>query len=85
MQDHRQVEFAGQLQLADQIVTLGFRIQVSDEMIQPALADAGRGEGTVTVRVPGGEVKVEIGPENSTLSGPSAIIALGTVDLQSLR
>lgn len=42
-----------------------------------ALADAERAEGTVTVHVPGGVVKVEIAAEGSVLRGPSAIVAWG--------
>ncbi|WP_080796840.1 diaminopimelate epimerase [Corynebacterium pacaense] len=42
-----------------------------------ALADAGAGTGSVLVRVPGGEVQVEIGEESSTLTGPSVIVAVG--------
>ncbi|ALC06131.1 Diaminopimelate epimerase [Corynebacterium deserti GIMN1.010] len=45
------------------------------------LADAGEGEGVVTVRVPGGEVEVEITETGSTLTGPSKILALGEVTL----
>lgn len=44
-----------------------------------ALADAGHAEGTVTVRVPGGAVEVEILGDTSTLTGPSRIVATGTV------
>lgn len=46
-----------------------------------ALADVGLGEGTVKVRVPGGEVEVQIFDDGSTLTGPSAIIALGEVQI----
>lgn len=44
-----------------------------------ALADAGQAVGTVTVYVPGGAVEVGIREETSTLTGPSRIIATGTV------
>ncbi|BAU96276.1 diaminopimelate epimerase [Corynebacterium suranareeae] len=46
-----------------------------------ALADAGLGEGTVRVKVPGGEVEVQIFDDGSTLTGPSKIIALGEVEI----
>lgn len=44
-----------------------------------ALADAGHGVGRVTVQVPGGAVEVEIRETTSTLTGPSRIVATGTV------
>lgn len=44
-----------------------------------ALADAGREDGAVTVRVPGGEVLVTIEGTESTLRGPSIILAEGKV------
>lgn len=44
-----------------------------------ALADAGHAVGTVTVYVPGGAVEVGILEETSTLTGPSRIVATGTV------
>lgn len=44
-----------------------------------ALADAGREHGSVTVNVPGGQVTVGIEGDNSTLRGPSVILAEGTV------
>ncbi|AHI22997.1 diaminopimelate epimerase [Corynebacterium vitaeruminis] len=43
-----------------------------------ALADAGQVDGTVRVRIPGGEVEVTIAGEESTLTGPSRIVAEGT-------
>lgn len=46
-----------------------------------ALADAGKGTGTVWVQVPGGEVEVELSENGSTLTGPSAIIALGELTI----
>lgn len=49
-----------------------------------ALADAGRGEGAVTVHIPGGTVEVTIADKGSTLTGPSRIIATGEVDLDAL-
>lgn len=48
-----------------------------------ALADAGLGEGTVRVYVPGGSVAVEIAAE-ATLTGPSRIVARGVVDTGAL-
>ena len=47
-----------------------------------ALADAGLGEGEVTVHIPGGSVEVSITDKGSTLTGPSRIIATGQVELQ---
>lgn len=44
-----------------------------------ALADAGDLVGEITVRIPGGEVQVSIGEDSSTLTGPSQIVARGTV------
>ncbi|MGP6172983.1 diaminopimelate epimerase [Corynebacterium sp. A21] len=49
-----------------------------------ALADAGQLDGTVTVIVPGGRVRVEIAGEHSTLTGPSRILATGEVDTAAL-
>ncbi len=49
-----------------------------------ALADAGLTDGRVTVDIPGGEVEVEIDGENSTLTGPSRIIATGHIDLRAV-
>lgn len=50
-----------------------------------ALADAGEIAGSVTVRVPGGEVVVTLdGEGGATLSGPSVIHAQGTVDPEAL-
>ena len=46
-----------------------------------ALADAGEEFGTVTVRVPGGEVQVRIEEGNSVLTGPSQIVARGEMAL----
>lgn len=46
-----------------------------------ALADAGQGEGVVQVKVPGGEVTVEIMEDTSTLTGPAKILALGEISL----
>lgn len=43
-----------------------------------ALADAGQVDGMVRVRIPGGEVEVTIIGEESTLTGPSRIVAEGT-------
>lgn len=49
-----------------------------------ALADAGAVDGSVTVVVPGGQVTVEIAGEQSTLRGPSKIVARGEVSLSAL-
>ncbi len=49
-----------------------------------ALADAGVGEGTVDVHVPGGRVTVTVDDEGATLTGPSKIVATGEVDLDAL-
>ena len=46
-----------------------------------ALADAGRGEGTVRVHVPGGTVEVTITDGGSVLTGPSRIVADGETSL----
>lgn len=42
-----------------------------------ALADAGKEFGTVVVRVPGGEVEVDITADTAVLTGPSQIVARG--------
>ncbi|WP_333619484.1 diaminopimelate epimerase [Dietzia sp.] len=42
-----------------------------------ALADAERSDGTVTVRVPGGDVVVEISRGAATMTGPSRLVARG--------
>ncbi|MFD5867136.1 diaminopimelate epimerase [Corynebacterium sp. NPDC060344] len=49
-----------------------------------ALADAGHGTGVVDVHVPGGTVTVEITASTSILTGPSALVAHGEVDLAAL-
>ncbi|MCK7674333.1 diaminopimelate epimerase [Corynebacterium pygosceleis] len=49
-----------------------------------ALADAGEITGEVTVTVPGGEITVVVREDGSTLTGPSLIVAEGTVDLNAL-
>ena len=46
-----------------------------------ALADAGTVTGEVQVNVPGGQVKVEVREDGSTLRGPSEIIATGLAAL----
>lgn len=46
-----------------------------------ALADCGHGTGMVTVHIPGGTVNVELTDNGSTLTGPSAIVALGETSL----
>lgn len=50
-----------------------------------ALADAGLVDGTVTVHIPGGSVTVTIAGETSTLEGPSAIVATGTMATAALK
>ena len=47
-----------------------------------ALAEAGLGEGTVTVAIPGGTVEVEIRADGATLTGPSRIVAQGTFTIE---
>ncbi len=44
------------------------------------LATQGRESGEITVRVPGGEVTVQIGAHESTLTGPAVIVGSGTID-----
>lgn len=44
-----------------------------------ALADAEHGTGTIAVRIPGGEVTVEVGEDYSVLTGPSVLVATGHV------
>jgi diaminopimelate epimerase len=44
-----------------------------------ALADAGADTGTLTVRVPGGDVEVTISDATSYLRGPSVLVAHGEV------
>lgn len=46
-----------------------------------SLADAGQVDGTVTVHIPGGTVEVTIDGDQSTLTGPSVIVAEGTVTI----
>ncbi|WP_291313752.1 diaminopimelate epimerase [Corynebacterium sp. UBA2622] len=46
-----------------------------------ALADAGIENGTVKVIVPGGAVRVDINSGEAVMTGPSAIVARGEVDL----
>ncbi len=48
------------------------------------LADAGLDHGSVKVNVPGGQVEVTIEGETSTLTGPSVIVAEGTLNLETL-
>ncbi|APT84923.1 diaminopimelate epimerase [Corynebacterium aquilae] len=50
-----------------------------------ALAHAGETTGTVTVHVPGGTVTVTIDNGTSTLTGPSVIVATGSVELETLN
>lgn len=47
-----------------------------------ALADAGAATGSATVHVTGGAVEVTIGEGESTLRGPSAIVATGTTVME---
>lgn len=49
-----------------------------------ALADAGHLDGTVTVIVPGGRVRVSIAGDHSILTGPTRILATGDVDIRAL-
>ena len=44
-----------------------------------ALADTGAATGTLTVRVPGGEVVVTITDATSYLRGPSVLVARGEI------
>lgn len=44
-----------------------------------ALADAGVENGTVTVNVPGGAIEVELSDGEALMTGPSKIVARGTV------
>ncbi|AWB84175.1 diaminopimelate epimerase [Corynebacterium liangguodongii] len=46
-----------------------------------ALADAGIENGTVTVNVPGGAIEVELADGEALMTGPSRIVARGTVTL----
>ena len=50
-----------------------------------ALADRGKTNGTLRVRVPGGDITVTIKDEYATLEGPSVIIASGKVNMDELR
>lgn len=43
------------------------------------LRDAGRAAGVVIVDVPGGRLRVALGPDRCVLSGPAVIVAVGTV------
>ncbi|MEZ2121129.1 diaminopimelate epimerase [Corynebacterium sp. CCM 9203] len=49
-----------------------------------ALADAGQVTGDVIVVVPGGEIRVEVREDGSTLTGPSRIVAEGTFEPNAL-
>ena len=44
-----------------------------------ALHHAGRQTGTLRIRIPGGEVDVEIGDTSSRLRGPSVLVARGEI------
>ncbi|WKD57509.1 Diaminopimelate epimerase [Corynebacterium capitovis DSM 44611] len=46
-----------------------------------ALADKGIVNGSVLVHVPGGEIRVDINESKAVMTGPSRIVARGTVDL----
>lgn len=50
-----------------------------------ALADAERSEGTVLVNVPGGQVHVEIVDGHAQMTGPSRIVARGTLGRHLLK
>ncbi|CAB0773442.1 diaminopimelate epimerase [Corynebacterium diphtheriae] len=50
-----------------------------------ALADAGHADGEVVVVVPGGKVRVTIQGDESTLTGPSRIVASGYINLAGLK
>ena len=50
-----------------------------------ALADAGIENGRVTVHVPGGTLTIVIEDGEATMTGPSAIVARGEVELGTLR
>ena len=50
-----------------------------------ALADAEQSDGTVLVNVPGGQVSVEITGGHAQMTGPSRLVALGTVGKHLLK
>lgn len=50
-----------------------------------ALADAEQNEGTVVVNVPGGRVQVEIVDGHAQMTGPSRLVALGTLGEHLLK
>lgn len=50
-----------------------------------ALADAEQSDGTVLVNVPGGQVQVEIAAGHAQMTGPSRLVALGTVSEHLLK
>ncbi|NUS45285.1 MAG: diaminopimelate epimerase, partial [Mycobacteriaceae bacterium] len=45
-----------------------------------ALRHDGRGDGTVVVRVPGGDIVVTLEAGRASLRGPSVIVAAGRID-----
>lgn len=50
-----------------------------------ALADAEKSDGTVLVNVPGGQVQVEIVDGHAQMTGPSRLVALGTLGEHLLK
>ena len=48
--------------------------------VAATLHRAGRTTGKVSVEIPGGEVRVTIGPGTSTLTGPAVLVARGELD-----
>jgi diaminopimelate epimerase len=48
--------------------------------VAATLHRAGRSAGECTVRIPGGSVRVVIGPDTSTLTGPAVLVARGELD-----
>ena len=49
-----------------------------------ALSDVGQSDGRVLVHVPGGDIIVDIDGEDSSLKGPSIIVATGSIELDAL-
>ena len=48
------------------------------------LRDAGRGEGTVAVDVPGGRLTITFDGDECRLAGPAVVVATGEIDLGAL-
>jgi diaminopimelate epimerase len=48
--------------------------------VAAALHLAGRTTGEATVRIPGGAVRVAIGADTATLTGPAVLVARGELD-----